>query len=273
MPKEPNETPESADATPADATSPAGSGSVDGSAHVDREDSVVAGEPGVAGVDAQSANTAGDESPGCMPAVVAGTLLMLMVAFILCGVTTWILFQKRTEIAARSLQGFIPNIEQSLLEPDDKARVIEQLEQLVKEMQNPNYEPSEAAAVMQRIVRLPIPHWGELDAVDSFVQANFDEEDRGEALKQLSRARRAIETNQATVFDIVDVLEPVAVVDNTPIGRALKQPLKQSDVVEVVQRAKLLGDRAEIPDKAFARTDMATILEKEIRKAKTIGGY
>lgn len=208
-----------------------------------------------------------------MPAVVAGTLLMLIVAFLLCGVTTWILFQKRTEIAARSLQGFIPNIEQSLLEPDDKARVIEQLETLVKQMQDPNYDDAQAAAIMQRIVRLPIPHWGELDAVEVYVQKNFGDEEKEAAMKELSRARRAIEMNKATVFDIVDVLEPVAVVDDTAIGRSLKTKLRTEDVQSVVERARLLADRAKIADQKFKRVDMADILAREIQTAKTDGGY
>lgn len=213
------------------------------------------------------------DSPGCLPAVVAGTLLMLIVAFVLCGVTTWFLFQKRTEIAARSLQGFIPNIEQSLLEPEDKARVIEQLETLIEQMRDPNYDPARAAAIMQRIVRLPIPHWGELDAVESFVRKNFKGDEKEAAIKNLSRARRAIEMNQATVFDIVDVLEPVAVVDDTPIGRSLKTKLTRQDVDDVVVRAKRLADRARIPDQTFGRVDMADILAREIQTAKTEGGF
>jgi len=213
------------------------------------------------------------DSPGCLPAVVAGTLLMLIVAFVLCGVTTWVLFQKRTEIAARSLQGFIPNIEQSLLEPEDKAQVIKQLETLIEQMRDPNYDPAQAAAIMQRIVRLPIPHWGELDAVESFVRKNYVDEEKEEAIKDLSRVRRAIEMNQATVFDIVDVLEPVAVIDDTPIGRSLKTKLTRQDVDDVIVRAKLLADRARIPDQEFARVDMADILAREIQTAKTEGGF
>lgn len=223
--------------------------------------------------DDSGAETRATEEAGCLPAVVAGTLLMLIVAFVMCGVTTWILFQKRTEIAARSLEGFIPNIEQSLLEPNDKARVIEELETLVKQMQDPNYDDAQAAAIMQRIVRLPIPHWGELDAVEAYVVKNFDEPEKAAAIKDLSRARRAIEMNQATVFDIVDVLEPVAVVDDTVIGRSLKTKLTRDDINAVVQRAGLLADRAKIADQKFDRVDMADILAREIQTAKTDGGY
>ena len=213
------------------------------------------------------------KEPGCLPAMLAGTLLMGIIGFVLCGVTTWMLFQKRTEIAVRSLEGFIPTIEQSLLDPDDKAKVIDQLEDLIKEMRAPDYPPAAAAAIMQRIVRLPMPHWGELDAVQAYVEKNFEGEKRDQAIRDLSRARRAIETNKATVFDIVDVLEPVAIVDDTPIGRALKPKLTEADVEETVQRAGLLADRAKIEDRTFPRVDMATILKRAIETAKRDGGY
>jgi hypothetical protein len=140
-------------------------------------------------------------------------------------------------------------------------------------MQDPNYDPAQAAAIMQRIVRLPIPHWGELDAVQSYAEKNFEDASKANAIKQLSRVRHAIDTNRATVFDIVDVLEPVAVVDDTPIGRSLKQPLTSSDVEEVIKRAELLADRAKVADQLYERTDMADILEREIQTAKTEGGY
>ncbi|MCM2371614.1 hypothetical protein [Aporhodopirellula aestuarii] len=214
-----------------------------------------------------------DDSPGCLPAVVAGTLLMGIVAAVLCGVTTWILFQKRAEIAVRTLEGFVPMIEQSLLEPEDKAEVVKQFEALIKEMSAPDYPPAAAAAIMQRVVRLPIPHWGELDAVESFVEKNYEGDELERALTDLSRIRKAIEVNRATVFDIIDVLEPVAVVDDTTGARSIKTKLTRKDVDQVIERAGLLAERAKIEDQRFPRVNMSTILRQEIKAAKTEGGY
>ncbi len=216
---------------------------------------------------------ASPDGPGCLPAVVAGTLLMGIIAAVLCGVTTWILFQKRAEIAVRTLEGFVPIIEQSLLEPDDKADILKQWEAIIKEMSAPDYPPASAAAVMQRIVRLPIPHWGELDAIEAYVEKNFEDSERERALTDLSRIRRAVQTSQATVFDIIDVLEPVAVIEDKLPGRSLKTKLTDADVREVVLRAGVLADRANIEDKRFPPITMASILRQEIKAAKTEGGY
>lgn len=214
-----------------------------------------------------------DDGPGCLPAIVASTLLLGIAAAVICGVTTWILFEKRSEIAVRTLQGFVPMIEQSLLEPDDKAKVLEQFEGLIKEMNVPDYPPSSAAAIMQRVVRLPITHWGELDAVESYVNENLEDPEREQAITELSRIRSSIQTNQATVFDIIDVLEPVAVVNDATGSRTLKSKLTDEDIREVIVRSKVLGDRANIADKRFPPIKMSAILRQEIKTAKTDGGF
>lgn len=234
-----------------------------------------ADERDVAGVDSgvDGGIEQADEGAGCLPAIVACTLLLGIAAAVFCGVTTWILFQKRSEIAVRTLQGFVPVIEQSLLEPDDKAKVIEQFETLINEMSVPDFPPSVAAAIMQRIVRLPIPHWGELDAVETYVQENFKDPERERAQIELSRIRRAIQTEQATVRDIIDVLEPVALVNDEDDSRTLKPKLTQQDVREVIVRAKVLADRARIEDKLFPKIEMSTILRQQIKTAKSDGGF
>lgn len=217
-------------------------------------------------------NGSNDDGPGCLPALVACTLLFGIVAAVICGVTTWILFEKRSEIAVRTLQGFVPMIEQSLLEPSDKAKVLEQFEGLIKEMSAPDYPPSSAAAIMQRVVRLPITHWGELDAVESYVNENFADPERQQATKELSRVRSSIQTSQATVFDIIDILDPVAIVNDATGTRTLKSKLTDEDVREVIVRCKVLGDRAKIADKRFPPIEMSEILRQEIKTAKTDGG-
>lgn len=228
-------------------------------------------EPGETSEPAESSEP---PEPGCMPIVIAGTLIMGMVAFIMCGVTTWVLFQKRTEVAIRTLEGYVPVIEQSLLPPDEKKSVIEQLESTKKEMQADEYPQDRASAIMQRLVRLPIPQYGELDAIAAFAEANFEDEQRDNALKQISRVRRAVELGQATVIDVNDVLLPVTRVDtNNKLGRGLSQPLVAEEVRDVIERAKLIGDRGKLPDKLFEREPIDEILRRELAKARSDGGF
>ncbi|CAD72827.1 MAG TPA: hypothetical protein DDX19_15255 [Rhodopirellula baltica] len=248
-----------------------------------KDDSEPAPEMTGAGADSDStpggdskpqSSTPEQQEPGCMPIVVACTLLMGIVSFVFCGVTTWVLFQKRTEVAIRTLVGYVDVIEQSLLPPDEKKSVIAQLESTIKEMRADDYPQERASAVMQRLVRLPIPQYGELDVIDSFVQENFGDDERNDALKQISRLRRAIELGKATVIDVNDVLLPTTQVDTThPLGRVLKQPLAAENIREVVQRAKLIGDREKLADQPFERKPIDEILKRELTAAVDQGGF
>ena len=49
-----------------------------------------------------------DHGPGWLPAVMAAVVLMGIVGCILCAFTTWVLFQKRTELAIRTLGWSLP---------------------------------------------------------------------------------------------------------------------------------------------------------------------
>jgi hypothetical protein len=223
---------------------------------------------------AETTGTPEQQEPGCMPIVIACTLLMGIVSFVFCGVTTWVLFQKRTEVAVRTLVGYVDLIEQSLLPPDEKKSVIDQLETTIKEMQAEDYPQERASAVMQRLVRLPIPQYGELDVIDAFIKENFEGDERDNGLKQISRLRRAIEEGKATVIDVNDVLLPVTQVDTThPLGRVLQQPLAAESVHDVIQRAKLVGDRDDLADQFFERKPIDQILKRELKAAGDQGGF
>ncbi|KLU02780.1 putative transmembrane protein [Rhodopirellula islandica] len=235
-----------------------------------------ASAPSGAGAESSSRSTSTPEQqePGCMPIAIACTLLMGIVSFVFCGVTTWVLFQKRTEVAVRTLVGYVDVIEQSLLPPDEKKSVIEQLETTIKEMRAEDYPQERASAVMQRLVRLPIPQYGELDVIDAFIQDNFDDAERDDGLKQISRLRRAIERGKATVIDVNDVLLPTTQVDTThPLGRVLKQPLAADEIRDVVERAKLVGDRDDLADQFFERKPIDEILKRELTAAVDQGGF
>ncbi len=107
---------------------------------------------------------------GCQ-LILAGTVLMGVIGFIVCAFSTWILFQKRTEFAIRTLRGsYIADIEQSLLDPATKSVVVKEIETLAAEMESGKYEDWQAAGVMQRLQRLPVLQWGELQAIDSFLR-------------------------------------------------------------------------------------------------------
>lgn len=189
---------------------------------------------------------------------------MGMVFFITCGVTTWVLFGKRTEFAIRTLEGVVPEVEQSRMQPDDKKAVIEQLRSLTGRMRDTDYSPQKASSVMQRIVRIPLVQWGELDAIEAFATSSGDDSFAEEATRHLSRVRYALKTSKVTVIDINDILSPVTEPAQSLSGHALVTPLQMDAVRDMIQRADLLADRAEIDDVPFPDILLADILAAEI---------
>ena len=175
-----------------------------------------------------------EQGPGWLPALMAGGLLLGMAGFIFCGVSTWVLYQKRTELAVRTLQGaYISELEQSYLEPKTKRAVVEEVRALITEMEAGAYENWQSAAIMQRLQRLPVVQWGDLQALELFItQANGSQKD--EQLKELSRLEQAVADGSVTSFDFQDVLEPVHRADpESSSGFSLIQPLSSEQVAEV----------------------------------------
>ena len=226
---------------------------------------------------AQQRDEVRDDGPGWMPAVMAATVLMGIMAFIFCAFSTWLLYQKRTELATRTLtEAYLPELEQSLLEPDTKSAVMETIQELAEDMQRGKLDDWQSAAVMQRLQRLPVLQWGDLQAVQSFIKRSGTPEQAAEASLQLNRLRKSVANNKATSFDFVEALSPVHVDDPTVSwGRRLGTPLDLDAAMDVVKRAQLLADRAKIPSAPQTGADVSieSIMQEQIQAGIRDGAY
>lgn len=251
--------PESAENTGSDARSK----SVTGAEAVANSEAVASAVPEV------------DDGPGWLPAILAATALMGIAGFIFCGFSTWVLFQKRTEFAVRTLEGaYLPEIEQSLLSPEAKADVTIQIRELADDMKRGKYENWQSAGILQRLQRMPVLQWGELDAVESFITKSGSPEQADEASKQFSRLRKAVQMGRATTFDFYEVLTPVKVSDaSVASGQRLMQPLDVDAVMAASKRAKLVADREQVPDETFVGVRIETIVRGEIDAGVSSGGF
>ncbi|KAA1258409.1 hypothetical protein LF1_09280 [Rubripirellula obstinata] len=218
-----------------------------------------------------------DNGPGCMPAVMAATVLMGIMMFIFCAFSTWVLYQKRTELAMRTLtDAYLPELEQSLLEPESKTAVMEAVEELAADMERGKLEDWQSAGVMQRLQRLPVLQWGDLQAVESLIEKSGTEEQQASAKLQFDRLRLAVANGRATSFDFVEVLSPVQKKDPTVAsGFRLIQPLDLELSLGVIKRAELVADREKIssnPDEVTA-VSIESILRAEIQEGISEGSY
>lgn len=214
-----------------------------------------------------------DEGPGCFPAVLAATLLMGIVFFITCALLAWVIYGKRTDLAIRTLENtYIPQIEQSRMAPEDKAAIIEEVNELIRDFKAGEYENWQSGGVMTRLARVPIVRWGDLSAVES-AATEMDAELGDQAGLQCSRLRRGIEMNKITVLDLEDVLKPVTRPTNDLGGRALVEKMQRSEVEDVIDRARFLADQAEVPNRRFPDVQIRKIFRRQIEAGLTSGTY
>ena len=120
----------------------------------------------------------------------AATVAMGIFGFLFCAFSTWLLFQQQTKLVLRTMQGtYIPSIEQSMMEPEEKKATLVLLEEFAKDIERGKYENWQAGGVMTRLVRAPVLQWGELAAVEAFAKKYPDE--LPDAALQFSRVRQA----------------------------------------------------------------------------------
>ncbi len=208
--------------------------------------------------------TSGDGA-GCFPAVLAATVLMGIVMCITFGFAGYAIFQKRGDLAVRTLRGtMLSEIEQSRLDPETKQAVAERLSNLADDIESNKLGNWEAGGAMNRLVRSPLLRWGDLVAVDAWASQNLPTADYPEFHKQITRFYRAAELDRAISTDIHDLLLSVTAGDpNQMLGR-LKPTLTDHDVRQVGLCAKLVADRAEIPDQVFDAVSLTKIVDRLI---------
>ena len=197
--------------------------------------------------------------------MMAGTVIFGIFLFIMCSVLTWALFQKRTELAIKTMRGtYLPGIEQSLIEPEEKTATLKLLEDFTSDMERGKYEDWQSGGVMTRLIRLPVIQWGELAAVESFIDKNPDQFS-GDVGLQLSRLRWAAELDKATAIDFDHVLDSVVLYDDSLVGRRLKEPLGADAIKQVITRATEVADRFEVPRKQFDDVWIDKIVQRQIK--------
>ena len=216
-----------------------------------------------------------DDGPGWLPAVMAATVLMGIAGFIFCAVSTWVLFQRRTELATRTIRdAYLPELEQSQLDPPTKKDVVAEVKQLATDLENRKYENWQSAGILQRLQRVPMLQWGRLTAVRA---AYGDSEQANEEVLQrvdqnMSRLMHGIEIDRFTSFDLQDVLEPVLVADpKSPSAYSLIRPITPAAAESVFERLALLIDGAEIEDQTFETKPPVHWIQKAIQEGAAEG--
>ena len=208
-----------------------------------------------------------------MPAILAATVLFGILGFISCGFMTWLIFQKQGELALRSMRGsFIPAVEQSLLEPDEKTKTVKLLNEFADELERGKLEGWQASGVMQRMSRLPILQWGQIRRVEKYVDDHPDDFAPHDSL-QFDRLRKGVERNDVTAIDFSHILSPVLQPDTDSETAELVDSLDVKSVADVVQRARIVADRADVEPTPKNDVGIDTLVRRQIDAGVKEGTY
>ena len=223
-----------------------------------------------------------DEGPGWLPAIMAGTVLMGIFGFIFCGVSTWYLWSQRTVIATRTIRdSYLIELEQSQLDVETKQAVMGEVETLADDLAGGRYDDWQSAAILQRLQRLPVLQWGQLQAVrNRYVERylNLDlDSDRSklEAIdRNIARLFAAVDRKKITSLDFQRILEPaVEVRPNDPSMVALKDDLSQRICEGVFDRIEIMVDEFKIGDENLPPVDVKRLVTEAINDGATKGAY
>lgn len=215
-----------------------------------------------------------EEGPGCLPALLAIGAIVLMILFISCGLSTWWLYNQRTEIAVRTIRGsIIPEVQQSLMSPDEKGTIVALLTTVAEDGEAGKIENWQAAGIMERLSRSPLLQWGNLIGAEALIQESKDlnDDERRLGLLELSRLKRALEVGKADGRDLEDALSPLLVQDNNEVVLRLNRQAPPAALRDVILRAKLVADREKIEQQSFV-VQLAPIIEREIAAGRNVGG-
>jgi hypothetical protein len=163
-------------------------------------------------------------------------------------------------------------LEQSRLGEEEKLKVIGQLKTLADDLDAGLYENWQASGIMQRLIESPMMRWGDFATIDVWIDERLPEGERAAAHQELSRFRRAAELDLANSRDAYDVLGPVAGVENAVGFTELKGEPTEEELRKVIERAKLIGDRAKVATGVEHRVSLAEIISRLIEVGRREGG-
>ena len=217
-----------------------------------------------------------DQEGGCSgwaQAIIAISLLVLMVFFITCAVGTWYLYQQRGEMALATMKGaLIPHLEQSSLDPAEKAATIGELQRFMRRAREEQLEPWQVAGVMQRLYRAPLLSWGDLQRTAAIIRdrETIGEDGRNDAQRDISRLMRGAELGEVTQLDMLSIFEPISSKENNEAGYTLIDQPSDAALAEFIHRVGLVAKRADVPEKTY-EVQLADVVRRLIDAGTTDG--
>lgn len=215
----------------------------------------------------------GTDAVGCFPAVMAASVLMGIVMFITFAFAAWVIFQKRGDLASRTVRAtIVSELEQSRLDAKTKSELITELRNFADDIDAARVSDKQAVDVLQKLLQSPMLRWGDLAALDDWVKANATADQSAAFHRDCTRFFRAAELEKANAADLQDILAPASETSPGVYLSKLKANIEPADWAEVQTRCRIVAERAEVPDQVFDDVLLTRIIQRYIDSASVDGG-
>ena len=192
-------------------------------------------------------------APACMVVVIIACVVMS----VLCAFGSWYFSQNEHLNAARALrEQLVPWVQQSPLEPTDKATIIDELSELAMQMENKELDPGQLRRLRFRLTDNPVLLWGFVQAAIGKINQSSEltEIEKEQANLTADRLLRLVSENKLTRSALEFILQTVTLARSDGSGLVVKDNPTTEELRTFVKRGTDQADGLRSPSEPFNKS-------------------
>ena len=190
--------------------------------------------------------------PACAVLFLMGALALAVSLVI----ASWMLMGNQPAMAARAIEEqMIPWVNQSVLAPDDRSEILEELRQLAEQIRTTPPDDRKLLRLKMRIADSPVLQWGTMQILaQKIAQSGLTEEEKQAAVRTNQRLLRAASEGTLGIQQLEFIVQHVTrkeVLSGRLVN--LENP-SDADLREFLRRGEAFSDTAKISGDPFSKS-------------------
>ncbi len=189
--------------------------------------------------------TGTNDSVSLIPACLVVLMFVGVVLSVTCAAASYFLNQNQSLIAARSIrEQLIPWVEQSPLEATDKSTIVDELNELTRQMDEGQLDDTQLRRLRFRLTDNPALMWGFVQAALGAIASSTEltELEKEQATRTCERLLRLVSEGKLTRSALEFVLQSVTLAKSDRSGLVVKENPSLEDLRQFIKRG---GEQAD----------------------------
>ncbi|HBE67934.1 MAG TPA: hypothetical protein DDW52_07275 [Planctomycetaceae bacterium] len=196
------------------------------------------------------------KEPSLAPACLVVAILGLAAVCAFCGFGSWIVFSDQYPFAYKGIdEQLIPWVKQSQLAPEDKASIVDQLQELLPIIEERSIDKEQLLRLRNCLQDNPILLWGGVQSILEQAEGTDLTETERETLKRLTERLMRMATDRLLARnDMEFTLQPCATVRDDQLGLEVRTDLTGDEIRKFMERSEQLLQNNDIPNMSYDKT-------------------